>query len=819
MKKLQFISFATTLVSLVIILTAVLSMPTPVAAQDATILIYSDPRPGEHAGKAAALLDDFNQADDQIPPGWNLDCVQNSGDIDTIAALDSVYYDENSDLKSLPHFMCVGNHEAADVDVMNDIRDKFLGIPGDSDYPGYPHWNLNTGPVGTSETTYSYDVGDIHIIVLNEYWNGAGNDACLNEACISEDVNPGFDGGYIVDELFEWTKEDLRSSTKPYKIIVGHEPGYPVGRHVGDSLDSNPENRDKFFNLLRTEGVIAYFTSHTHFYDLSEHDGVFQVNTGVCGGHVYTPPGSDVWDNFATLGYAHCDGSGFQIRVVREHPVASWAAPIITTKTRSDLKTQILVNAAEGAGTVCRYFIDYTEAVEPNPDWSTYGVWWENNFDDIGAGWRDGEFGVGYDSTNPAGWGWINETIDPDPTSTGDEEVYGVFARIPFTVHDKEAYPFMKLGVDYDDAITVWINSTKIYESPASPTISSSDYWDKLATGGHEANGDEALNPIFDFIDVSAYMGSLNEGDNLLVIGNWNRSPDSSDLVAGVKLYLTVNPVSGRETWKYDDTGTDLGTIWKEHSYDDSAWDSGPAELGYGDGDEATEIAYGGNPSDKYPCYYFRHAFNISDPSDYDSLTLKVLRDDGAVVYLNGVEIFRTNMPSGAITYDTWASSAIGGTNESSWYETRVDAGYLVDGTNIIAVEVHQSSADSSDVSFDLQLTAPAIILLSPDDSVVLPVFPPATFVWDTDASSRFKIEFSPTSSFPRAFPTLSEPRRFWMRDTSTDTIPRWRWHNIWNKIRNMERRHGIVYWRVIGKTGPSAPIDISEVRSFSIIR
>jgi hypothetical protein len=509
------------------LLVLALAILIPAQAQaDATIFLYSDPRPGlfELEGESA-LTEDFNQAVLQIPDGWTLDCVQNSGDIDPISTgqvpyyhtLDDAYAD--STLDDLPHFMCVGNHEAETTQDMLEARAKFSG---------YPDWNLIAGPDYTSETTYSYDVGDIHVVVVNEYWDGASDDTWFRYG--------GGNGGYIPDALFEWIKHDLRSSAKPYKIIVGHEPGYPVGRHVGDSLDQDPENRDKFFNLMRTERVIAYFTAHTHRYYLTQRHGIFEVNTGACGDMV----GNGNSDNFATLGYAHCDSDGFKVRTVREDPSLGWNSARVATVTRSDLETQILVNTADGAGTVSRYFLDYTPIAQPdNPDWSAYGAWWENAFDDVGAGWNDGELGVGYNSTNSDQWEWINQTIEPDPTNAGDEQVYGVFVRIPFTVHDKNVYRFMRLGVDYDDAITVWLNGTKIYESPTSPMISSTDYWDKVATDNHPASGDESVNPDFQIIDVSAYMDSLSEGSNLLVIGNWNWAPGSSDLVAGVTLYLT----------------------------------------------------------------------------------------------------------------------------------------------------------------------------------------------------------------------------------------------------------------------------------------
>jgi len=166
--------------------------------------------------------------------------------------------------------------------------------------------------------------------------------------------------------------------------------------------------------------------------------------------------------------------------------------------------------------------------------------------------------------------------------------------------------------------------------------------------------------------------------------------------------------VSAGGAWKYLDNGTDQGTEWREIFFDDSEWPSGPAQLGYGDDDEATIIDYGPDPNNKYPCYYFRHSFNISDASNYNSLRLRMLRDDGAVVYLNGIEVFRTNMPPGEITYNTWAASGVGEPYEDSWYETNVDASNLVNGKNVIAVEVHQFHPTSSDVSFDLQLIAPA---------------------------------------------------------------------------------------------------------------
>ena len=162
--------------------------------------------------------------------------------------------------------------------------------------------------------------------------------------------------------------------------------------------------------------------------------------------------------------------------------------------------------------------------------------------------------------------------------------------------------------------------------------------------------------------------------------------------------------VSTGAVWKYLDNGSDQGTTWRDVAFNDTTWASGAAQLGYGDGDEATVVGFGPDPGNRYITTYFRRAFTVPDASLYTSLTLRLLRDDGAVVYLNGTEVFRSNMPAGPIIYTTLASAAIGGADESTFFSTNVSPSLLVNGTNVIAVEIHQVNATSSDISFDLDL-------------------------------------------------------------------------------------------------------------------
>ncbi|MBN8249500.1 MAG: metallophosphoesterase, partial [Verrucomicrobia bacterium] len=158
-------------------------------------------------------------------------------------------------------------------------------------------------------------------------------------------------------------------------------------------------------------------------------------------------------------------------------------------------------------------------------------------------------------------------------------------------------------------------------------------------------------------------------------------------------------------TWRYLDNGTNPGTAWREGAFNDAGWAWGPAPLGYGDGDEATVVGYGPDPASRYITTYFRKPFTIEDPALFTALNLRVLRDDGVVVYLNGVEVFRNNLPTGTITSTTRANGSATSQEEVSLFLTSLVATTpLVAGANVVAVEIHQQSAGSSDISFDLEL-------------------------------------------------------------------------------------------------------------------
>ena len=147
-------------------------------------------------------------------------------------------------------------------------------------------------------------------------------------------------------------------------------------------------------------------------------------------------------------------------------------------------------------------------------------------------------------------------------------------------------------------------------------------------------------------------------------------------------------------TWKYHDQGKDLGTAWLAASYDDSAWKSGPGQLGYGDGDEKTKLK---NPNPNYPSVYFRKKITLNSVGAAD---LSVLHDDGVVVWINGKQVFSKYASKGT-HYSAWASAT---SSDNQVSKTTVAKSAFKVGANIIAVMVKQVGGSSSDTSFDLSL-------------------------------------------------------------------------------------------------------------------
>ena len=155
--------------------------------------------------------------------------------------------------------------------------------------------------------------------------------------------------------------------------------------------------------------------------------------------------------------------------------------------------------------------------------------------------------------------------------------------------------------------------------------------------------------------------------------------------------------------WRYYDQGDLTGCNWNQRAFNDNSWSEGAAPLGYKMSGVRTQLDYGGNANEKRPTYYFRKAVVLrTKPTEADVFTLRYRLDDAMIVYVNGVEAARINLPDGDIGYDTYSTQLVG----NAPLEGTVDlpASLFSNGRNIIAVEVHNWLPTSGDIFWAAQL-------------------------------------------------------------------------------------------------------------------
>lgn len=182
--------------------------------------------------------------------------------------------------------------------------------------------------------------------------------------------------------------------------------------------------------------------------------------------------------------------------------------------------------------------------------------------------------------------------------------------------------------------------------------------------------------------------------------------------------------IDKESSWTYLDDGSDLGPSdivpgtpsydpnhWKHPDFDDSAWQSGPGIFGFGGiGNPrvsfGTVLGFRSPQGDQHRSYYFRKSFEIGEAADVFTMEARVLRDDGVIIYLNGHEVGRSNIPEGVVMGfdDLTGTDGPRGEEESTYFPVTLDPSFLVDGTNVIAATLHQQTAGSSDLGFDLEL-------------------------------------------------------------------------------------------------------------------
>ncbi len=316
--------------------------------------------------------------------------------------------------------------------------------------------------------------------------------------------------------------------------------------------------------------------------------------------------------------------------------------------------------------------------------------------------WSDADNAQVYytDSTGTLRWALTNyATAWPDPivTTGGSNPKYCIYA-----VGDAAPPTLTITTTSLPDGVT-----NVPYSATLTATGGTTPYTWSLASGSLPSG-----------LTLNTNNGAISGTPT--VLGNFGFTARVRDNVgaSNTSVALNINITSGlppgtnvvfafSNTWRYMQTSNLDGTTWKQPGYNDSAWPSGQGVLALEDCDclpqpiRTTLTLFTNRLT-----HYFRTHFNFAGSTNGASLILSNLIDNGAVIYLNGTEIQRIRMPAGTITDSTPATEGVG--NATSYDVVTVSGSLLtnlVQGDNVLAVEIHQADYESSDVVFGSSLT------------------------------------------------------------------------------------------------------------------
>jgi hypothetical protein len=215
--------------------------------------------------------------------------------------------------------------------------------------------------------------------------------------------------------------------------------------------------------------------------------------------------------------------------------------------------------------------------------------------------------------------------------------------------------------------------------------------------------------------------------NNPVTVGPNFTAADFVGVPGSLNIYTPIL-AKGSSGWKYLDNGSNQGTGWRAPGFADAGWSNGVAPLGYPSGAPITTVVgYGANANNKYITTYFRKSFVVPNPAVFTNFLLETLRDDGVIVYLNGTEVFRNNLPTNTITSATTANDSV---EPDSYFQTPINRSLVLTGSNWLAAEVHQSEPTSSDIAIDLAFSGLSVsnatgftlvYLSAPGEGAVLP--------------------------------------------------------------------------------------------------
>ena len=363
--------------------------------------------------------------------------------------------------------------------------------------------------------------------------------------------------------------------------------------------------------------------------------------------------------------------------------------------------------------------------------WSTDAVsadWAQTSYDD--SSWSRGTAPIGYGAAD------LGTTLKPGTPKTRPLTTY---ARTTFTVADPTAIGGVNVAVTADDGAVVYVNGTEIVRQRMNDGAVTAGTYASASVTTASARADRQLV----FVPASQLVAGTN---TLAVETHLNYRSSSSMTIDGTVQVVAkadvpepepqpepepepapqpdpdkpITPDPDQPLEVLDVSGVNFGEFlptgqywnyWNSKDAPDAAWNStadlskwkhGASPLGWGDRDAATPFVLAA--SERPIATYFARDVNLGTISADFELTLDVRVDDGAVIYVNGTEVKRVNMPEGAVTNNTNAKSNVSlGAAKKNLATVSVPRDVLKDGVNRIAVEEHANYAGAVSVSFDLK--------------------------------------------------------------------------------------------------------------------
>jgi acid phosphatase type 7 len=658
----------------------------------------------------------------------------------------------------------IGNHDSPSL---NSAYLPMFTLPENGEAGGVPS--------GT-ENYYSFDYANIHFV-------------CLDSSSSDRDVG---------SPMLNWLQTDLAATTQEWIIAFWHHPPYTKGSHNSDVEGNLIEVRQNIIPILENYGVDLVLCGHSHGYERSYlldghygHSSTLTAEMKKDGGSgrengtgAYRKPGGNAPHEGAV--YIVAGSSGHATGGTYNHPAMFVSLNLVGSAVIDVISNRLDMYFLTTDAQATDWFTLIKEpAATAPPDAPTALAATAVSSTRINLVWSD-------DSTNEQGFR-IERSLDN--TNFSEFAVVGAAVtnradtnRTPLTTYYYRVRAYNAAGTS---AYSPVAQATTPVALPSADTNAPAAITNLVVLGmtsnsvtlAWAAPGDDGTNGT-----ATAYH--MRFRTNAFTASNWTTSSNAvgepDPLPAGATQTMTVfglsanrtyhfalravdetnnmgalsNPaftqtpapgpagitnifvVASNSVWKYLDNGGPQGTAWRGRTFPDGTWASGPAQLGY-NSEQSTVISYGPNSSSKYITTYFRRHFEVGDPAVYDALNFAVQRDDGVVVYLNGFEMFRNNMPAGTVNYQTVASTNASGNGRTMFYRYGpfAAATNLVAGDNVIAAEVHlRSASTSTSMSFNLEMTAtlarPQVKLVRAAGDV--------TLQWPSSPGKRYRVEYAP---------------------------------------------------------------------------